>query len=99
VRKAIDSVAALGDDTLTHDAEHGFGAFQDKLSAQTFFDALIARHEQVQATKGKLSWLDQIDGDWTVRSPYRNQTEELNDEFWAHPMRLVTLASLLAKTE
>ncbi len=99
VRKAIDSVATLGDDTLAHDAEHGFGAFQDKLSAQTFFDALIARHEQVQATKGKLSWLDQIDGDWTVRSPYRNQTGELDDDIWAHPMRLVTLASLLAKTE
>lgn len=99
VRKAIDSVAKLGDDALTHDAEHGFVAFQDKLSAPTFFDALIARHEQVQATKGKLSWLDQIDGDWTVRSPYRNQTEELQDEIWAHPMRLVTLANLLAKTE
>lgn len=52
VRKAVDSVAALGDDTLAHDAEHGFGPFQDKLFAQTFFDALIARHEQVQATRG-----------------------------------------------
>lgn len=99
VRKAIDSVAALGDETLAHDAEHGLCAFQDKLSAHTFFDALTTRHEQVQATKGKLSWLDQIDGDWTVRSPYRDQTEDLNDERWVHPMRLVTLAKLLAKTE
>lgn len=99
VRKAIDSVATLGDDTLAHDTEHGLSAFQDKLSAQMFFDALIARHEQVQATKGKLSWLDQIDGDWTVRSPYRNQSEELYDEIWAHPMRLVTLASLLERVE
>lgn len=98
VRKAIDSVAALGDEALAHDTDHGFSGFLDNLTAETFFDALIARHEKVQATKGKLSWLDQIEGDWTVRSPYRNQTDDLHDEIWTHPMRLVTLASLLEKT-
>jgi hypothetical protein len=98
VRRAIDSVAALDDDALAHETELGFGLFQDVSSVQAFFDALVARHEQVQAGKKKLSWLDRLDADWTVRSPYRNQTIELSDDVWTHPMRLVTLANLLART-
>jgi len=98
VRQAVDSVAALGDEALAHEMEHGLALFQGELSAQKFFDALIARHEEVQAARKKLSWLDQLDGDWTVRSPYRNQTDDLHDDTWTHPMRLVTLANLLART-
>lgn len=98
VRQAVDSVAALGDDAFAHEVEHGLAHFQGELSTQKFFDALIARHEEVQADRKKLSWLDQLDGDWTVRSPYRNQTDELHDDVWTHPMRLVTLANLLART-
>ena len=98
VRKAVDSVAALDDEALAHETEHGFGSFQGELSAQKFFDALIARHEEVQASRKKLSWLNQLDGDWTVPSSYRNQTDELHDDIWTHPMRLVTLANLLART-
>jgi hypothetical protein len=98
VRRAVDSIAALDDEALAHEAEHGLGHFQGELSAQKFFDALITRHEEVQTAKMKLSWLDQLEGDWTVRSPYRNQTDELHDDIWTHPMRLVTLANLLART-
>lgn len=98
VRKAVDSVAALDDEALAHETEHGLGSFQGELSVQKFFDALIARHEEVQAARKKLLWLDQLDGNWTVRTPYRNQTDELHDGSWTHPMRLVTLANLLART-
>jgi hypothetical protein len=98
VRQAVDSVSALDDEALAHDTEHGLSPFQRELSAQELFDALIAHHEKVQAARKKLSWLDQLDGDWTVRIPYRNETDELRDEIWTHPMRLVTLANLLART-
>lgn len=98
VRRAVDSVAALDDEALAHETENAFGRFHSQLSAQTFFDALVARHEEVQASRRKLSWVDRLDGDWTVRTPYRNQTDALDDEIWTHPMRLVTLANLLAKT-
>ena len=98
VRQAVDSVAALDDEALAHEMGHALGPFQGELSAQKFFDALIARHEVVQAARKKLSWLDRLDGDWIVRSPYRNQTDELHDDIWTHPMRLVTLANLLART-
>jgi hypothetical protein len=98
VRRAIDSVAAVDDDALAHETEHSFGLFHDVSSVHALFEALMARHEQVQAAKRKLSWLDRVGEDWTVRSPYRNQTIELSDDIWAHPMRLVTLANLIART-
>jgi hypothetical protein len=53
----------------------------------------------VQSVKQKLPWLDQIDGDWMVRTPYRNQDGNLDDANWVHPMRIVTLANLLRWTE
>lgn len=98
VQRAIDSIAALDDNALAHETEHGLGPFQGAVSAQKLFDALIDRHEEVQTARKKLSWLDRLNGDWTVRSPYRNQTFELRDDIWTHPMRLVTLAKLLART-
>ncbi|MFV3378735.1 hypothetical protein ACNE9Y_31985, partial [Pseudomonas sp. NY11226] len=73
-------------------------SFALPLTPATFLDALIGRHEAVQAGKRKLSWLDQIDGEWTVRAPYRNQSLDLKDEIWTHPMRLQTLATFLAQT-
>ena len=98
VQKAIDSTAHLGDVGLSNEVVDGFRLFANRLTAGEFFDALIARHEQVQASKKKLSWLDQIDGNWTVRTPYRTQDNDLKDETWAHPMRLVTLARFLRET-
>ncbi len=97
-QQAIESVAALDDELLTHETVHALGSFQERLSAQRFLEALIARHEHVQAAKKKLSWLDQLDGDWTVRTPYRSHTNGLPDDYWTHPMRMDTLAKLLAQT-
>lgn len=97
VRRAVESVAVL-DESLAQETKNGFAHFEGELSTQKLFDALIARHEEVQTAKKKLSWLDQLNGEWTVRSPYRNQTDELHDDIWTHPMRLVTLANLLEKT-
>lgn len=98
VRKAIDSLAKIGMSTQAQEIEESFADFQRHLSPQQFFDAMIARHEHVQAEKKKLTWIDQLGDNWTVRTPYRNHSGSLDNETWTHPMRLVTLANLIAKT-
>lgn len=98
VKRAIDAVADLGDNGLTQDVAYGLERFVDIFTADALLDALILRHEEVQANKKKLSWLDRIGKDWTVRIPYRNQNGDLSDAIWTHPMRLVTLAHFLRET-
>lgn len=98
VQRAVDSVAELGDPVLSDEVQQGFRRFGMSHSPGTLFEAIVERHEEVQARKRKLSWLDRIDGDWTVRIPYRNQEVSDSDEQWTHPMRLVTLANLLRET-
>ena len=98
VRRAVDSVAELDDENLTYETANAGRLFARQLSSSEFLDALIERHEEVQAKKKKLPWLDQLGNDWAVRTPYRNQGLDLKDDVWTHPMRLVTLARLLAET-
>lgn len=97
-RRAIDSVAALGDVGLTNDAVVVLQDFARRFTSSQFFEALLERHEQVQAARNKLSWLDRIGDEWTVRTPYRNQDGDLDDGSWTHPMRVVTLAQFLRET-
>lgn len=98
-RCAMNSVAALDDGGLSYETELALQRFAWSFHPAEFLDALVERHEQVQATKKKLSWLDKLDGDWTVRVPYRNQSIDLEDAIWTHPMRLVTLATFLRETQ
>lgn len=98
VKCAMESVAELDDVGLAHETVTAFRLFTRRLTPAQFFDALIERHEQVQADKGKICWLDQIAGDWTVRTPYRHQSGDLDDAVWVHPMRLTTLLQFLAAT-
>jgi hypothetical protein len=97
-RRAIDAVEALGDTSLTHDAMEVLQTFNEKIGPSDFFDRIIERHEAVQAARKKVSWLDRIGNEWTVRPPYRSQAADLDDDVWTHPMRLVTLARFLAET-
>lgn len=97
-RRALDSVCELDDTSLAIDAMKTLQPFARNFTAAEFFDMLLERHEHVQASKNKLSWIDRIDGEWTVRTPYRSQSGELNDDTWTHPMRLTTLALFLAET-
>lgn len=98
VERAMASVNQLSDVALLHDTAAALEHFGCEFTVAQLLDELIEGHEQVQRRKNKLSWLDQIDGDWTVRSPYRNQTGDLRDETWTHPMRLLTLATFLVET-
>ncbi len=98
VERAIISVADLDDVEVSNETAHAFRVFTGRLTPVQYFEALIERHEEVQASKRKLSWLGQIDGAWTVRTPYRNQDGDLDDSVWTHPMRLVTLANFITET-
>lgn len=98
VQRAIQSVDALDDAGLSNDTRRAFREFERPHTPVSFLDALIARHEAVQASKKKLSWLDQFDGELTVRIPYRNQNDDLNDKLWTHPMRVETLSRFLRET-
>jgi hypothetical protein len=103
VRRAMDSVSEVSDSSqinneLAHLTATNFSLFDASLTPRDFLDALLDRHEEVQAAKGKLSWLDQLAGEWTVRTPYRDQPGDLEDTSWIHPMRLTTLARFLWET-
>ena len=98
VQQAIASVDKLDDVGLSNETVQGFRLFASRLTPREFFDAIIERHEEVQTNKKKLSWLDHLEGDWTVRIPYRKQSGDLKDDIWTHPMRLATLAKFLAET-
>ncbi len=98
VQRAVAAVAELDDVALSNEAAHALRLFAARVTPVQFLDGLIERHEEVQANKRKLSWLDQIESDWTVRTPYRNQSGDLDDEVWTHPMRLTTLARFVAET-
>lgn len=97
-RRAIDAVALLDDTGLTNDTVQVLQAFARHFTPAEFLDAIIDRHEQVQAGRSRLSWLDRIGGEWTVRTPYRGQSGDLEDGAWTHPMRVATLARFLAET-
>lgn len=96
-KRAIDSVAEL-DESLAHEVVECFGHFDSALGPGEFAEALIARHQHVQDLKGKRMWLDPIKLRWVVRPPYRNQSLDLADEVWTHPMRLQTLVAFLDAT-
>lgn len=96
-KRAVDSVAHV-DDSLAHEVMVCFGPFDRDLDAGGFVDALIARHQQIQDTKGKRMWIDPLRRTWVVRPPYRNQRQDLDDRNWTHPMRLHTLVSFLRAT-
>jgi len=96
-KQATDSVAAL-DESLAHEVAHCFDFFDRAMSATGFVQALIDRHEQVEAVKEKRMWIDPIQKKWQVRAPYRNQSLSHDDSRWTHPMRLKTLAAFLEAT-
>lgn len=95
---AINAVGELGNDSLSIDTVNVLSSFASKFTAEQFFDRLTERHYEVQSEKQKLPWLDRINGDWIVRTPYRNQDSSPDDAIWTHPMRLSTLDTLLRWT-
>lgn len=97
VRRAVDSLAQV-DGALARDAAVGFALFDRDLDGGGLLDALIQRHDEVQSAKDKRMWLEELSGKWLVRPPYRDQSIDLDDTIWVHPMRLTTLATFLRET-
>ncbi|CCH78211.1 hypothetical protein BN12_2620026 [Nostocoides japonicum T1-X7] len=98
VRRAVEATTEL-DEGLAMDVGSALGDVDRGFTAHEFVEALIARHQQVQAGKGKRMWIDEIKhGWWFVRSPYRRDWGVLDDEAWTHPMRIQTLLGFLART-
>lgn len=94
---AVGSATAL-DDVLGREVEDCLQRFASNLTPAAFMQALLARHEEVQAAKGKLMWLDDIAGGYAIRPPFQNQSIDMDAAFWTHPMRLHALATFLRET-
>lgn len=95
---AVRSAAAV-DEGLGGEVAECLQRFGRDLSPSDFFDALLGRHQEVQAAKGKLMWLDEIGGGFVIRPPYQNQSLDLDAAVWTHPMRLHTLVAFLRETQ
>jgi hypothetical protein len=90
------SVAPLGVQQLFADLAKAFDTARD---AETLFEAVLARHEQVQKGKppeGKRSWFERApDGATFVRPPYRIAERPESDRGWNRPYRISTALSFL----
>ena len=97
VRHAVEAAAEL-DEGLALDVELVLGEFDRAFTTSEFVNALISRHQDVQTAKGKRMWIDPIKYDWFVRTPYRRDWGQLDDQIWTHPMRVETLLGFLVRT-
>jgi hypothetical protein len=97
VRHAVEAAAEL-DEGLALDVELVLGEFDRAFTTPEFVNALISRHQDVQTAKGKRMWIDPIKYDWFVRTPYRRDWGQLDDQMWTHPMRIETLLGFLVRT-
>jgi hypothetical protein len=74
-------------------------AFNGAHAVEMLFEAVLARHEQVQKDKppeGKRSWFERApDGATFVRPPYRVHDRPANERGWNRPYRIGTVLSFL----
>lgn len=89
---------ALSATSLAAEVELSTELFRHRLTPAAMFDALIERHRQVQESKGKRMWLDEVKGGWFTRPMYVNQPLAEDAAIWTHPMRLHTLRRFVETT-
>ena len=98
IRGAEDALTAspLNVQQLFAQLAKGFDAVRD---ASALFEAVLARHEQVQKAKppeGKRSWFERSpDGATMVRPAYRVTEQPSADGEWNRPYRISTVLSFL----
>jgi len=97
VATAIDAITQA-DPALAHEVSSSLGQFEACTTLDRLYEALIHRHDRVQAAKGKRMWVDPVDSRWAVRPPYRSISDDLPEGTWVHPLRLRTLAAFLEAT-
>lgn len=75
-------------------------SFDSVRNAETLFEAVLTRHEEVQKQKppeGKRSWFERSsDGKTMVRPPYRIVEPLESERSWNRPYRIDTVLSFLA---
>lgn len=90
------SVSPLNAQQLLAELSKGFDGVRD---AQSLFEAVLIRHEQVQRDKppeGKRSWFERSpNGETFVRPPYRVVERPESDRAWNRPYRIGTALSFL----
>jgi hypothetical protein len=90
-------VSPLGVQQLFAQLAKGFGPVRD---AGGLFEAVLARHEEVQKAKppeGKRSWFERSpDGATFVRVPYRLVDRPESEHGWNRPYRIHTVLSFLS---
>jgi hypothetical protein len=79
------------------DVTESLCSFEHIHGSTDLLDALMERHEKVQAAKAKRSWFEAYAEDWLVRGPYQSQ-RVVPEGSWSHPMRLRTLVQFLQET-
>ena len=75
-----------------------FTRFEESLEPSSFFETLIAHHEQIQRQKkprGKRSWFDRAGDGVVVRTPYRRWEPPEASERFVHPYRLRAMLQFL----
>lgn len=75
-----------------------FTRFEESLTPSSFFETLIAHHEQIQRQKkprGKRSWFDRAGDGVVVRTPYRTWEPPEASERFVHPYRLRAMLQFL----
>lgn len=90
------SIAPLHVQQMLSQLAKGFDGVRD---APALFEAVLARHQEVQQAKppdGKRSWFDRDDGGATiVRIPYRVTERPESEHVWNRPYRISTALSFL----
>jgi len=92
VRHAAELLLPLGEQVVF---EQRLGHFSEPLTEVEVVEAVLAHHESVQDEKGKRAWLEQANGGFYVRGPYRTIDDAPDDDTYIHPYRVYALSSFV----
>jgi hypothetical protein len=90
LKAASESLGAVG---LTVDLETALGQLAERLPAAQLVQAVLDRHDTVQAAKGKRSWFERDERGFAVRGIGRLDEAFVQRSEYLHPYRLTALRS------
>jgi hypothetical protein len=89
-KMASERLAALG---LASELEQSLGGVAERMSPDQLVEAILDRHDQVQAAKGKRSWFERDESGFAVRGIGRLDEPFVERVQYLHPYRLFALRS------
>lgn len=87
---ATERLAALG---LAGELEHALGALAERMPREQLVEAILDRHDEVQAGKKKRSWFERDERGFAVRGIGRLDEPFTERVDYLHPYRLLALRS------